>query len=1422
MLKRLGVITTIVLAASGEAMADEAAGQRWLERFLFRPPLVESSGVCEGRIGALPECDVTPHATGTELVRLSLPFAPGALPQGMGLVVHCEGRDVEPDVRSLTVHPGQPVSVRRGMVTFPFEFAELRPHHLTFSLQIAPPAAAPPASSTLADGVTYTLGNVSVTLAPNRVTVTTATGPTWTANLIAPARTESWAPVAELIESGRHYLWARLLVPDALWPRIIEVQVDSLGVVSVQAHLQRLAAGDATVPDLGWDIHGLAFAEPSTHAFRDGGGCTLLTVDGISGVTFPIAPFTRRGSVTGGADASGRVLQYRRCTADEKVPYQEAAWRRAEFVLGPPAHLRRNSLLEAPVLVKVDSRAFDALYATGNSDEVALWPVLSDLRAYTRTAIKKSMLLGDDFGNVTGFSGWDARAGAFGMNRLNHGPAIFEEAWRSGDRELRDIGVLWCSNMYDLSLWWGDKEDFGGTRYNNAVAAGETAHHGDSSFMWRTNWASHFCTKGYDAFFLAYEETGDPRMIVALNAQVDYARRHIHANTGECRNIGDVTDFMRLYRGTKVPMYRDEALRLFGELREKLSLGDLFDQGGKPIVADGPFIDDDNRGLMTGYAKPYIIGYALAGLPWLLAEYPDEPKMRDVVRAVADFLAASQDPTGGWRYPHPRSSYVIGSQGMEHAVQLTRAAAALEKRGENVDGLLDAIERTLQGRVMCFARTGGLFSGLTGWERSVGALSEGTTIYDLYQTAADRDPSRDYLEGNVDVGAAPPEGIVHFEEVLHYYLAHRPAERLFHTTPQMAQVLARTVDRRIRLTPQAAGAYLRMERPEDASVGFTLWGPEWVTFPNLGYGSDELGGMVLNWKSDATTGAVWYSIDRPEATFTATFTPHVDYVECAYTVWPKQGIDVPAHLGIGPCQQMKNGVFEGEDEDLMSRLWFVSDGKWVNLASCNRGTPRNVLYVQGNDSPEMSGAMAENGWKTIQLPRPDHALIACTSKDGAWVAGTAAEHSTCICSNAGASHRCLHSQGGVPLRKDGPTTLRVNAYLIRGSLDDLRALYARDVARWKQVLPAPGRGETRVDLYGMRAGLPSQHEVLQLRLQFPLAWHASGLPFDLWRTQARAAFLQTLSSSPPKAPYEVQVLATEDRGSYQARKLSLNISADNRIGAYLLVPEGPGPFPAMVALHDHGAHFSIGKEKVVKPFGVSDARMADAADWVNQYYGGQWIGDRLAERGYVVFAIDVLFWGDRGRQEGIQYEAQQQLAANMLQLGVTWAGTNLWDDIRSAEFVQGLPEVDPSRIGCVGLSMGSNRSWHLAAATDIIRVGLAICWMGNTSTLMSEGNNQTTGQSAFSMIHPGIRNLLDFPDVACIACPKPMLFYNGMEDSLFPLPGVEACYTRLHRVWEAQDADDKLVTKLWPAPHEFNTHMQQEAFDWLDKQLKKP
>jgi hypothetical protein len=84
----------------------------------------------------------------------------------------------------------------------------------------------------------------------------------------------------------------------------------------------------------------------------------------------------------------------------------------------------------------------------------------------------------------------------------------------------------------------------------------------------------------------------------------------------------------------------------------------------------------------------------------------------------------------------------------------------------------------LRARIHGWQRTGKIVSGLEGWEMSTGKVKDRMELYDLYQKPRDRDVSRDYREGNVSFGSAPPEGIVYFEEVLGYYLQHRAAARL--------------------------------------------------------------------------------------------------------------------------------------------------------------------------------------------------------------------------------------------------------------------------------------------------------------------------------------------------------------------------------------------------------------------------------------------------------------------------------------------------------------------------------------------------------------------------------------------------------------------------------------------------------------------
>lgn len=364
--------------------------------------------------------------------------------------------------------------------------------------------------------------------------------------------------------------------------------------------------------------------------------------------------------------------------------------------------------------------------------------------------------------------------------------------------------------------------------------------------------------------------------------------------------------------------------------------------------------------------------------------------------------------------------------------------------------------------------------------------------------------------------------------------------------------------------------------------------------------------------------------------------------------------------------------------------------------------------------------------------------------------------------------------------------------------------------------------QTDSTAYGVVKNMPAFYEQLKQQLTYPLAWGNSPTKdFGQWRTQAREVLLECMQNlAPAPQGYAMEVVDTEQRDGYEARKIMFNVSEWCRIPAYLLVPEGEGPFPAIVMLHDHGAHFSIGKEKMVRPFHVSPEVLADADDWAGRCYDNQYTGDYFAAHGYVVLSIDALFWGERGRKEGIDYDGQQALASNFLQMGSSWGAFINMDDARSAEFLASLPFVDNEKVGCLGFSMGAYRSWMLSSITDCVKASASVCWMNTTEHLMTLTNNQNKGGSAFSMLTPNLRRYLDYPHTASIACPKPTLFFNGTQDKLFPLQGVEDAYATLQAVWKSQQAEDRLVTKIWEEKHFFNKAMQKETLEFFNKWLK--
>jgi dienelactone hydrolase len=423
-------------------------------------------------------------------------------------------------------------------------------------------------------------------------------------------------------------------------------------------------------------------------------------------------------------------------------------------------------------------------------------------------------------------------------------------------------------------------------------------------------------------------------------------------------------------------------------------------------------------------------------------------------------------------------------------------------------------------------------------------------------------------------------------------------------------------------------------------------------------------------------------------------------------------------------------------------------------------------------------------------------------------------------------HDCIHNNPHW-LPKNSPVNERLWQVKIYVMENDIEALLKkvendfpdRDTISPDDIIKLKKEG-TYGDTYqtrGIIRDLPVFMYAAKKRQTYPMSWLSGDeTDFNQWKVKARNIFKSTWQTLPENIPYDPVLLDKQDRGSYIAEKIVLNITADSRILSYLLKPKGEGPFPAVLLLHDHSAIFDNGKEKVIKPWGISNERIASAKALVNKSYGNRFIGDELAKRGYVCFAIDALNWGDRG---GGGMEGQQAIGSNMIHLGMSFAGLIAYEDLRSASFLASLPYVDKDRVAAMGLSMGAYRTWQIAAMSDIIKAGVAICWMATNEGLTSYFNNQTKGNSAFSMLHPGLFRYLDYPDVASMACPKPMLFFNGEKDKLFPIPAVKAAYSKMHRVWESQNVSDKLVTKFWPVPHEFNLEMQEEAFTWLDKQL---
>jgi dienelactone hydrolase len=355
----------------------------------------------------------------------------------------------------------------------------------------------------------------------------------------------------------------------------------------------------------------------------------------------------------------------------------------------------------------------------------------------------------------------------------------------------------------------------------------------------------------------------------------------------------------------------------------------------------------------------------------------------------------------------------------------------------------------------------------------------------------------------------------------------------------------------------------------------------------------------------------------------------------------------------------------------------------------------------------------------------------------------------------------------------------------------------------------------------------------QAKTAFPLSFLQDEFQdVRIWKRRARSKFLDLLHYTPPKCEPRPEVVEKTDCGDYLREKVYFNTTPDIRVPSYVLIPKkAQYPAPAIVALHDHGGFYFWGKEKIVE---IEDTHPV-LAEFKRNYYAGSSIASVLARQGYVVITIDMFYWGERRmlldddpvdwreRPKDIPPEriaafnqrasqSEQLVARTIYSAGFTWAGVMFWDDIRTVDYLITRPEVDKKRIGCVGLSVGGLRSCHLAALDDRIKAAVVVGWMTSFPAQLHHHIRNTIG---FTKLVPGLYRYLDYPDVASLAMPAALLVINGSKDALFDREGVQHAFDKLHACYQKAGISQKLRTRLYDTPHEFNAEMQAEAWEWL-------
>ena len=297
---------------------------------------------------------------------------------------------------------------------------------------------------------------------------------------------------------------------------------------------------------------------------------------------------------------------------------------------------------------------------------------------------------------------------------------------------------------------------------------------------------------------------------------------------------------------------------------------------------------------------------------------------------------------------------------------------------------------------------------------------------------------------------------------------------------------------------------------------------------------------------------------------------------------------------------------------------------------------------------------------------------------------------------------------------------------------------------------------------------------------------------ERWQAALRAKVAELLGGfSYDRSPLRPSVLETRAFPGYRREKIVFDSRPGVSVLAYVLLPERAArPAATMICVPGHGR----GVDDIV---GI-DERGADRTDKAGYQHD---FAIQVAEAGMAAVAIEPMGFGCRrdpiNALKGLAQKACDPVAGGALMLGQTLIGWRVWDVMRTIDYIATRPELDASRIGCMGISGGGTTTLFSAALEPRIRAALV------------SGYLNTFRDSVGSLVHcidnyvPGILTWAEMYEVAGLIAPRPLFVESGEKDPIFPIRASVESFTSVRDIYGVFGAGDRLEQEVFPAEHVF-------------------